>query len=201
MTSLVKIKHAPFALAGGGIGCALLAGALGWHVARPVGERVALPEFRQPAVVERAPQKAAAPKAFLADHRAPSTAQAPKAAAPPALPQPAAPRPVVPVPAKAVEQVFAVNPALPGNFLVVSGQRVAIQQRVGGESAALDVVITPVVGTSASAQEESELIQNQSGRASAGFTREQEQFRAKWGWAAYNAASRAATWSSTAATP
>jgi len=106
-----------------------------------------------------------------------------------------------------VDQVTTVNPVSPGNALVSNGQRVSIQQvltGVGGRGTALDVIITPAGDTphySASAQSGADVVQNHASRSRAGLTYEQELFRTKWGWAAYNAANRAATWDLGSSTP
>ncbi|MDB6007305.1 MAG: hypothetical protein JWR15_4292 [Prosthecobacter sp.] len=208
MTSLLKIKRPPFVCAGAGVGLAFIAGALGWHVGSPAVEKVALPGLMQPPAVDRTLRKPTVSKPLQARHFSEGTptdrSQTSAAAIPPSFSQPAAqplsPRYSSPVPSRDVEQVMVVDPDLPGNFLVANGLRVAIQQKVtgsNGSGVALDVVITPVVdtvGTSPSAQDGSDVAQNQTGRGRTGFTYEQELFRSKWGWAAYNAANRGARW-------
>jgi biotin carboxyl carrier protein len=206
MTSLLKNKPSALLLAGTGL--ALLAAALGWQVARPTAEKVALSELRPPdapafskgqPTVAGASKKQSDSKPFLPNPFPQAAPQSATASTPaPALPP--RPQPAPPFSKAAVEQLTAVDSALPGNFLVANGQRVSIQQVVTGGTTggrALDVAITPVADaakTSASGQGESDMAPNQTGGTRAGFTYEQQLFRSKWGWAAYDAANRAATW-------
>lgn len=215
MNPTPKNKQITFLLAG--IGLALLAGALGWQVAGPVAGKVALPEIAQddapvvksqsrPATVAATPRKQMPVKSFVEAQSPQVSLPGPSASSPPpalsSSPQPRAEESLqastlpdsktVIESSEVLEQVTAVDPALAGNFLVVNGQRVAIQQSltsVGAGGTALDVVITPEA--EAVVQNESDAVQSPTGR---GFTYEEELFRSKWGWAAYDAASRAATW-------
>lgn len=197
MTSLLKNKQTALLLAGTGL--ALLAAALGWQVAAPTARKVVLPELGQPAVAASASKKQSDSKPFLTNH----FPQAAPQSATESTPAPALsprPQPAPPVSKAAVEQVTVVDSNLPGNFLVANGQQVSIQQVVTGGTTggrALDVAITPVADaakTTASGQSEADMAPNQTGGTRAGFTYEQQLFRSKWGWAAYDAANRAATW-------
>ncbi len=211
MISSLKNKHAGFLLVGGAIALVFLTGALGWRMAQP---SAALPEIQKPdgaawssksqSLAEKiASMDGVSSKSFpvsLAPRVAPQvTAEdpIPTSASPASNPRPV-PREILP-PAFMTEEekVTIVDPSLPGNFLVANGQQVSIQQMITGgpvKGMALDVVVTSVAEEDASAQSKPHAVPDQTSLPRAGFTYEQQLFRSKWGWAAYDAANRATTW-------
>ncbi len=90
--------------------------------------------------------------------------------------------------------VVEVDPALPGHTISGSGLSVQVERSYPpsggtGTGAELDVLITPAVGGAAS---QAPLWTEAYSRVGRGFTEEERLFRAKWGWAAYDAALRLA---------
>jgi hypothetical protein len=99
---------------------------------------------------------------------------------------------------KSVEMSVTVNPDAPGNSIIANAQRVTVEKTTltDKNETALDLSITS----------ESSLARNDAGTANSatgvdsyshamkvrGFTYEEELFRTKWGWAAFDQAGRAA---------
>ncbi len=86
-----------------------------------------------------------------------------------------------------------IDPTQPGNSFAESGVRVAVEgQQQGGEAAALDITLS--LDAEAADQETTEAaaprISSHNPYRRGGFTREEELFRAKWGWAAFDRVQR-----------
>jgi hypothetical protein len=109
--------------------------------------------------------------------------------------------PVAFVPLQAIggqpEVIVAVHPSGPGNQLVVQGQRVTVDGIVKGADGRpvnLEVSVDPVAASPVSVAADPRRSASHSSRMvrSGGLTYEEELFRTKWGWAAFDAARRAA---------
>ncbi len=81
---------------------------------------------------------------------------------------------------------YEVNPDAPGNFMTSNGQKVAVEaaEPLPDGSTAMDIVVTP--GDFLTKETDLSIGQR-------GFTPEEERFRTKWGWAAFDKAKKLAT--------
>ncbi|MCK9588463.1 MAG: hypothetical protein WC076_04945 [Terrimicrobiaceae bacterium] len=82
--------------------------------------------------------------------------------------------------------ITAVNPDAPGNAISSEGQTVAVEgtELLDDGSTALDLAVSPADTTMLDAKAE--------GKWPRGFTHEEQLFRAKWGWSAFDQAQKIA---------
>lgn len=109
--------------------------------------------------------------------------------------------PTEPLPVATVSEfpVIEVSSSKPGNSMTVAGQQVSILgYQPTAQGNALTVIIEPLVTLSSASffgeaaseapgfsPDDDAPVLSKSSRAQAGFTHEEELFRAKWGWAAF----------------
>lgn len=138
-----------------------------------------VPQGASRAVVQGTAATGGAPASFSALPSGPSSAGQP-------LNFPSGSEAVTPVAGPAPASLTGdIDPSDPGNSFAANGQRVSVEnaETLPNGDQAMDFSVAP---------DEASLSKDSSGEWSTGFTYEQELFRAKWGWAAFSEAQRAA---------